>query len=421
MDDILFLRVTDTENPFSNNEWLLANSKGKILKIANNNEDVKTISDTYGNNLSIFLIIPDMFVSFHIIDLPIKERKKQLQAIPFILEEQIISDIDDTHFVIGPRVDHDQYIVAVIDKKHIEEILRKLEEALGKKPTFMLTEAMCLYRSDLELNKYNLYFNKEANSLLFYNKNIIHTELDNASLVLSEVIKTGSFTADIYKYKIDNIADILKDSIKNITISSEQEIDNWLAFLVSTWFKNNNTNKLRSIFNLLHGYIKFSTHNIKFNNIWKHTAVIASGLVGLYIGYKYLDNLLFANYKQQLSQSIKTELQSVNIKSTDLTMVEKALNTNIAKIKNGLDEAKKKNIFYTVLSSYAQYSIQEMTLKDLNYANDVMSINFEISKDNIKLLERIKEKLANDNIFVQEQILSKGKMTEFNWQLTLNQ
>ncbi len=419
MDDILFLKLNDTENISHNNEWLLTSSTGKILKLANNSDNVKDVLNSYRGNLNLFVIIPDKYVSFHIADLPIKERKKQLQAIPFILEEQIITDIDETHFVIGEHTEGNQYITAVINKITIERIIRELEDAFGKMPRYLLTEAMCLYKPDLKLHEYNLYFNKEVDLLLLYNKNIIHTDLNNASLVLSEISKNNNLTVDIYKYKITNIVDVVGDSINDITIRSEQEIDNWLVFLVNTWFKNNSNTKFRNVFNLMHGYINLREHNLKFHSLWKQTAVILSGFLCLYIGYKYLDNLLFSHYNQILNQSIKNELLDVNISSSDFKLVEKELDTKIAKIKQELEENNNKNIFYTILSVYAKYSLQEISLKKLNFNNNVLDLNFNISRDNLNLVDRIKEKLADDSIDIKEKIDNDGKIVQYNWQLTL--
>lgn len=59
---------------------------------------------------------------------PSRNQGKILQAVPFVVEEEIASDIDDCHFAIGERNEDGSVNVAVVDKSEISNWLSVLAE-----------------------------------------------------------------------------------------------------------------------------------------------------------------------------------------------------------------------------------------------------------------------------------------------------
>ncbi|MDQ7015829.1 MAG: type II secretion system protein GspL [Gammaproteobacteria bacterium] len=73
---------------------------------------------------------------------PSKNRSRVLSAIPFALEESLIDDVDELHFAIG-EADGDEYPVAVISKRYLEDLLEQLN-AVGLRPQTLLPEPLAL-------------------------------------------------------------------------------------------------------------------------------------------------------------------------------------------------------------------------------------------------------------------------------------
>lgn len=419
MDNKLFLLVKNTKDILAANDWVLTNKSGKILKLSTANDSIQDLIREYDNKLEVVLIIPDKYASFHIVDLPIKERKKQAQALPFILEEQIISEIEDMHFAIGPRIASDKYITAVIEKNILKDLIEGVRNEIGGQPRYIITEAMCLYSPDEDLLKYKIYFNKEEDTVLFCNNHIAIADLSNADMILTTIRNERNLTVDIFKYKLDNITDLFANNIKNVTIGSEQSIDNWLSFLVTTWFNNSRLLSFRQKFNLLTGYLKQSDSLISFNSHWQKIFGITAAVMIFFVGYKYLDTLLFKEHYNKLNQSIRTELSDIKINATDLKIADKMITKNIEDISARINKSEQKNIFYSILARFSQNYLQETELKSLKFDDNAMSINFIIKKDNINFLDRIKQKLSDDGLVVKEQVINDGKEVEINWQLNL--
>ena len=77
-------------------EYVVANEKGEI-KDSIKHGNLNDISDQEKNNTVIIMLPGEEILSKSLI-LPIKSYAKLKQAIPFALEDDIASDIDDCHF-----------------------------------------------------------------------------------------------------------------------------------------------------------------------------------------------------------------------------------------------------------------------------------------------------------------------------------
>ena len=73
---------------------------------------------------------------------PTQSRQKLLRAIPYALEEQLASDVEDAHFVLGDRHDG-AWAVAVVQTNWLEGWLARLTEA-GLRPERLFAEPLCL-------------------------------------------------------------------------------------------------------------------------------------------------------------------------------------------------------------------------------------------------------------------------------------
>ena len=59
---------------------------------------------------------------------PSKQARQILQAVPFAVEEQLASDIEDCHFALGGRYDSGEVSVAVVDRRLFEQRLDSLRQ-----------------------------------------------------------------------------------------------------------------------------------------------------------------------------------------------------------------------------------------------------------------------------------------------------
>jgi len=72
---------------------------------------------------------------------PSKQARQILQAVPFAVEEQLASEIEDCHFALGNRYDGGEVSVAVVDRRLFEQALAALQVA-NIWPEMMLVDVL---------------------------------------------------------------------------------------------------------------------------------------------------------------------------------------------------------------------------------------------------------------------------------------
>lgn len=121
-------------------ECLITDSQGNTGKVKEGTfSELK--ADIVGAEL--VLIIPAEQVLLTSIFLPGKNIAKLKQALPFALEEQLITDIDEQYFVLGPKLGEQKYAVAVVAKAYLENILDNLKQ-IELYPGKVLPESLLL-------------------------------------------------------------------------------------------------------------------------------------------------------------------------------------------------------------------------------------------------------------------------------------
>lgn len=77
------------------------------------------------------------------VNIPARNRQRVIQALPFVLEERLVQDIEDLHFAIGARETSGVLNVAVVERAHLERWLERLRTA-GIEADAILPETLAI-------------------------------------------------------------------------------------------------------------------------------------------------------------------------------------------------------------------------------------------------------------------------------------
>lgn len=102
--------------------------------------DLKTASN-HALGCRVVVFVSGVEVVLTDVELPAMNRQKLLKAIPFALEEQLASDVDDNHFAVGERQQADKVNVAIVERNIIEMWLQGLND-VGIQPDVLTTEVL---------------------------------------------------------------------------------------------------------------------------------------------------------------------------------------------------------------------------------------------------------------------------------------
>lgn len=106
--------------------WVLMDANGEaIQQVATGDPAVLA---TLAENREVFVIVPAADVLLTSVKMPHMSRARLQQALPFALEDQLVSEVDTLHFVAGTPDAQDQLPVAVVAKVKMEAWLAQLKE-----------------------------------------------------------------------------------------------------------------------------------------------------------------------------------------------------------------------------------------------------------------------------------------------------
>lgn len=120
--------------------WVLCNNgkplgtmiKGSLVSAAKAAHDARVI-----------VIVPGEDVVITEANLPGQNKQRLLLALPFALEEQIIDDVKNLHFVLGPRHGNGNYVVGVVNRDRMQA-WSDICDTLGLRVDVMVPDTLAL-------------------------------------------------------------------------------------------------------------------------------------------------------------------------------------------------------------------------------------------------------------------------------------
>lgn len=106
--------------------WVITDENNQKIKSVYNGDLNEFPSDTQDYRIVVF--VPCEHILLTSVQLPKLSQQRLLQALPFALEEQLIQDVEELHFAIGPHQADASWPVAVVAKNKMEAWLRLCEE-----------------------------------------------------------------------------------------------------------------------------------------------------------------------------------------------------------------------------------------------------------------------------------------------------
>ncbi len=148
----IFLDSTRQNNARLDNELEPGSAHGRWV-LCNNGKPLGTLikgplssAAKAARDARVIVIVPGEDVVVAEVSLPGQNKQRLLAALPFALEDQLIDDVSDLHFVLGPRYGNNQYVVAVVNRECMQRWSDICDE-LGLRVDVMLPDTLALSTS----------------------------------------------------------------------------------------------------------------------------------------------------------------------------------------------------------------------------------------------------------------------------------
>ena len=134
MSETLFFRFSGQEI-----EWVVLGQDGRRLEEGLSGADLfnSRFPATYAG--SIVFVVPGEKILMTTASVPSKQKRKIAQAIPFVVEEQLAAEIEESFFAIGERNKKGEVKVSIIYEQLLESLLADLDQ-LDLRPKKMISE-----------------------------------------------------------------------------------------------------------------------------------------------------------------------------------------------------------------------------------------------------------------------------------------
>ncbi|MDH5393796.1 MAG: type II secretion system protein GspL [Gammaproteobacteria bacterium] len=168
-------------------EWVFCHSNGE-LKTPVDTGSIAELADKNKNAIAeaveIFCIINAELMHFSYQSIPANNMQRALQAIPFVLEEQLAEDIELMHFATS-KAEQNIYPVAAIRHECLQQILSSLEQ-YAIHPDYIYPDVLCLPRAE---NSWVFFNSDDRTSINQGSNTIIHSDQQMLPLILQTLLQ----------------------------------------------------------------------------------------------------------------------------------------------------------------------------------------------------------------------------------------
>lgn len=279
MAENLFLRLSETgslEDPVIHLEWMLLDETSGIVRFRGEGgvDDFRELRGDLSYTGKTFVMIPSEDVLLTQTQVPTKQPKQILQAVPYLVEENLASDVEDCHFAIGARSDDGVVSVAAIDEVRMQ-YWYSIVRMLGITPQVMTMDALAVPGAD------------GCGILIEGDRALVRMSAGQAVSVGSDLVAAtvgmleSEQKANVHLFVAANDEDQVSLQVSQMNAELEQPVE--LKPLEYTPFESLCRSFDRNALNLLQGAFKVEEQKSGSSGSWRSVAFLAAAAFILHL------------------------------------------------------------------------------------------------------------------------------------------
>jgi len=342
-------------------------------------------------NRRVILLAPGLKVVATQTKLPVKNRARLLQMLPYSLENMVADDVDQLQFALGPRNDSGEIAVAIVDRDTLDGWIQQCADA-GLSPQFIYSETEGIpdipgrlilvidgnqtYGRTEELK----YFVLESFSLLAILDLLKDSSSDDTNRhVLLYTDKEGYAR---YESKLPEI------QARTSSIDVELLPDGPLSKFASTLVTHPGSN-------LLQGRYAPTSNWTGLIKPWRLAASLLLGLGLLMFITQSARFISLTNQNQSLTRTLEVDCQN-SFQSTALSTCRVEMQRRLSPTTTATGSASGLD-FLATLSTVADASNGDNRIEALTFRNDVMDLRIDASS--VVSLDELARAVGSNNLY----------------------
>ena len=371
--------------------WVFEKESGLSLSRGSINDFVTA---SLGKHITVILQGEDIL--FSNVNIPGKNIQKILQAVPYVLEDNVVDDVDNLYFAIkksNSDLLDNQYDVATISREYFEGLVEQLEKAGIYADTItadylMLDNTLFFDGERVAYNYSNLKFSAPVEIAVTLVKDSL-TDEDNLKVVVCE----------------RNLGSSENNKLNDLVLMSKLEQE-YCQEQTELCLINNCSND--NVINLLQGEHKKKKDWSKTGKKWLPVAILFLIWLLVEAGVFVSDYLRVTSENEKLNTEIINIYKKTFPKSRRIIDAKAQMQQKLAALKKRKGQSGRS--FTEMLSNSARVfaATKGLEIQSLRYYDG--RINLEIKIASLQALDKMKEQLSKENGYqVEIQNASSGK------------
>lgn len=360
--------------------WAMGADQHASITLGHGNlEELKNIA----RGKKVTILIDAHYTTLASVNVPSKNRTKQMQAVPFAMEDNLAEDIDDTYFALGKSEENKVPVIA-IKRSLLEETLELFNQQQIHVDA-ITADSVAIPGSD---HQWCVLLDEDSALIKTGHSQAHCCDRDNLPIILQALLEQSETEPDAltYYYKADDdIAESMLDGIE-IKVEPQAYQNHALEIFVS------NMREVQSL-NLLQGEFTPKRESNTWFKPWKSVA----GLAAFWLVIQLTHVSMLANQLEKeniaLSRQIEKEFRRAIPEAKKMNNMQKRVERRLNELKSG-GSGNNQSGFLQILSKVSpaltgndKFNINAAVYKS-NY------IDLDLSSKTLQDIEQIKSKLS---------------------------
>jgi len=390
MSEKLFLQFPDIKDINNCTEMLLwfyvvddqVQKNGDLLIT-----ELSQLKDNFPSlSTQLIVLVPAIDCLVTQVAIPSRQKRQQLKAIPFALEEQLADDIEDMHFAIGKRKNDGQLPVVAVSKTKVDNWLQILNAA-GISASAMMPLSGLLEAPEKVWSIYHI----DDEFLVNQDGNCWIANAVEAAMML--------------QLSIQQIED---EELPKLLYWGMENAPGWISGLGLEFSEHQVQNSRQSLLNrfdytqtnLLQGDFEIRDDWLDGWNIWRKAAIIATLAILLKFSLMGFDLYRLSAEKQYLKEEITRVYHQVAPGARMTAYPERQMRQLLARSQGGSNQS---GTFMVMVSKLAEglNAIPNIRPTNLHYDSSRSEIRLDLLVSNLPVLDQLKDTLAAKGLSVE--------------------
>jgi len=361
-------------------------------------EDFSKIVQEHFPDSEIVLVVSGLQVTYTNVAITVKNQKQMLLALPFMVEEQVIGNIEDMHIAVPAKLSGDFVRIAILDQVLLDTLKEHFSRySLTIDELFSMPDLLAIQDGELHI------LLNENFSLVKGPEHCFQCDRENIEALLDLIPKESISGVIISLNEQDNKSFSLAKKIKIMLSSDTVEVKSSIfPGEVLDYIANQASTSVVDPLNLLQGSISASSATSQKIREYAPVAWVAMLCLMLQLGFNFSSGLYFGRDSVKIEKITEEKYLQLFPEEKNIVNLESQLKGKINAYNLNSKNTNFASVFALTISVMTKVGNKDdIHLKQFRYDQESGELKIGFDASSITLLDKIKKNLTESDMSVE--------------------